>query len=137
MAGISSHSQDGDRIENPSNTGRKIHGDFSAPIVSELGTTGDSPAAITRISSGVTAAMARQHAEYRHRRPAGPAIVSRSCSQGRSRTRRGACPAAQHDEADQADEGHAGEAGGQRDRGSGQGQHQPVAEPGHAELLHQ
>ena len=47
-------------MENPANTGCRIHGDFSAPIVSEAGTTGDSPAAITRISSGVIAAVARQ-----------------------------------------------------------------------------
>jgi hypothetical protein len=33
-------------MENPSNTGCRIHGDFSAPMVSELGTAGDSPAAM-------------------------------------------------------------------------------------------
>ena len=60
ISGISTHSQDGDRIENPANTGCRIHGDFSAPMVSEAGTAGDSPAAITRISSGVIAAVARQ-----------------------------------------------------------------------------
>src|SRR5208282_4877535 len=46
--------------ENPANTGCRIHGDFSAPVVNEAGTTGDSPAAITRISSGVIAAVTRQ-----------------------------------------------------------------------------
>ncbi len=62
IAGISIHSQDGDRIENPANTGCRTHGDFSAPMVSPPGTTGDSPAAMTRISSGVTAASASGHA---------------------------------------------------------------------------
>ncbi len=62
ITGISSHSQDGDRIENPANTGCSTHGDFSAPMSPRPGTTGDSPAAITRISSGVTAAIARQAA---------------------------------------------------------------------------
>ena len=46
------HSQDGERIENPVNTGCSTHGDFSAALVSGADTTGDSPAAITRISSG-------------------------------------------------------------------------------------
>jgi hypothetical protein len=63
ISGISTHSQDGDRIENPSNTGCSTHGDFSAPVVSEPGTAGDSPAAITRISSGITAAIPRHAAD--------------------------------------------------------------------------
>src|ERR1700723_3134742 len=63
ITGISSHSQEGDRIENPANTGWSTHGDFSAPKVTAPGTTGDSPLAMTRISSGVTAAIARQHAD--------------------------------------------------------------------------
>jgi hypothetical protein len=39
-------------------TGCRIRGDFSASIVSVPGTAGDSPAAMIRISSGVTAANA-------------------------------------------------------------------------------
>ena len=58
MTGISTQSQDGDRIEKPAKTGCSTHGDFSAPMVSPPGTTGDKPAAITRISSGVSAANA-------------------------------------------------------------------------------
>ena len=46
------------RIEKPANTGCRTHGDFSAPRMTVLGTTGDSPRAMTRISSGVTAASA-------------------------------------------------------------------------------
>ena len=56
------HSHDGDRIENPPNTGCTTHGDFSAADVTRDGTTGDSPAAITRITSGSSAAVTRQPA---------------------------------------------------------------------------
>ena len=77
ISGISTHSQDGDRIENPSNTGCRTHGDFSAPMVSEPGTAGDSPAAITRISRGVTAAIPRHAADSTSTaaRPAQPQAV--------------------------------------------------------------
>ena len=61
-AGISIHSQDGDRIENPAKTGCRTHGDFSAANVTAAGTMAYSPAAMTRISSGVTAASASGHA---------------------------------------------------------------------------
>jgi hypothetical protein len=43
LAGSSSHNQDGDRIEDPANTGCSTHGDFSAPMVSAPGTTGGQP----------------------------------------------------------------------------------------------
>ena len=65
------HSHDGERIENPSNTGCTTQGDFSAADVTADGTTGDSPAAITRITSGSKAAVARQPAA-RMARPARP-----------------------------------------------------------------
>src|ERR1700679_640717 len=61
MTGSSIHSQDGDRIEKPANTGCSTQGDFSAPMVTAPGTSGDSPADITRISSGVIAAIASGH----------------------------------------------------------------------------
>ena len=61
--GMTIHSQDGERIENPANTGCTTHGDFSAPEVTPTGTTGDSPAEITRISNGTSAAVTRQPAE--------------------------------------------------------------------------
>ena len=59
---MASQSQDGDKIENPAKTGCSTQGDFSAPSVTARGTTGDRPAAMTRISSGVTAAIASGHA---------------------------------------------------------------------------
>jgi hypothetical protein len=49
-------SHDGDRIENPANTGCKTHGDFAAPIVTARGTSGASPLEMNRTSSGVRAA---------------------------------------------------------------------------------
>ena len=62
-SGITTHSHDGDRIENPPNTGWTTHGDFRAPDVTAAGTTGDRPAATTRITSGSRAAVARQPSE--------------------------------------------------------------------------
>ena len=59
------HSQDGDRMEKPAKTGWRTSGDFSALMVALAGTTGDRPAAMTLISSGVSAATARQPAPSR------------------------------------------------------------------------
>ena len=129
-AGSSIHSQDGDRIEKPANTGCSTHGDFSAPMVSPLGTTGDRPAAITRISSGVSAAITRGLAASSATapRPAQPYSPRRDPS-GTSR--------AEHDHADEPDERDPGEPGGQRHRRAGERERQPPAERGHPELLHQ
>ncbi len=114
----------------PANTGCSTHGDFSAPMVSPPGTTGDRPAAITRISSGVSAAIASgTAASTRHRQPPGPAVLASPRPVGPSR--------AEDDHADEPDERHPGEPGGQRHRGAGQRQRQPPAERGHPELLHQ
>ena len=65
------HSHDGERMENPAKTGCTTHGDVRAPDETADGTTGDSPAAITRITSGSSAAVARQPAA-RMTRPARP-----------------------------------------------------------------
>src|SRR6266487_1715675 len=72
--GMAIHSQEGDRIEKPANTGCSTHGDFSAAAVTGAGTIGASPAAIARISSGASAASARQPADSKTMaaRPAGP-----------------------------------------------------------------
>ncbi len=65
------HSHDGERMENPPNTGCTTHGDFRAADVTADGTTGASPAAITRITSGSSAAVSR-HPAARMTRPARP-----------------------------------------------------------------
>ena len=68
-----------------------------------------------------------------------PAVRLAGSSPDRARALAPAWPdgRAEDDEADQPDERHPGESGGERDRRTGQGEHQPVAEPGHPELLHQ
>ena len=114
ITGHSTHSQDGDKIENPANTGCSTHGDFSAPMVSPPGTAGDRPAPITRISSGVTRGDGqRADGQHDQRDPPGPAVIA-----GRRPARAGS--RAQHDHADDPDERHPGEPSGQRHRGPGQ-----------------
>ncbi len=55
-------SHEGERIENLLNTGPTTHGEVSVPVVTRAGISGAWPEAITRISSGVSAASARHPA---------------------------------------------------------------------------
>ena len=109
-------------MEKPANTGCTTHGDFSAPMVSPAGTTGDIPAAITRISSGVNAAIASELAarSITATRPVQPySVASGGAIPPRPPLRTGGypppvAPRAEHHHADDPDERDPGEPRGQR-----------------------